>query len=298
MIIHTHGTGHVYRGHKLLLSAVWASLLQAALVAKTDQPLTVGADLPDQQDHISIICKEQPLKWILSQFESQSGLSFVYSNDDLDVNRKYSVAVRKMKVNDALYKIFSPLKLRYEIAGDKILLRAVPPVPTTTTLPSGSPKDTATGVIVKGKVLDEKGNPLAGVSVEWKNEGLHTITDNAGNFQLKIPRLEGTLSFSYVGYEIKEVAVSSADLTIALSLLDKAMGGVVVVGYGTQKKVSLSGGGDVIRSSSPEGRATPNLSHALPGGSPQLTIHHTSFEPGQSVNINIRGIGTLGKKSH
>ena len=302
MIIHTHGTGHVHRNHKLLLFVLWALLLPPALQARTDPPenrgaVYVDAGLPDQQDHISIICKEQPLKWILSQFERQSGLSFVYSNDDLDVNQKYSVAVKKMKVNDALYKIFSPLKLRYEIAGDKILLRAIPPSATTTTLPSGSPKDTAAGVIVKGKVLDEKGNPLAGVSVEWKEAGLHTITDNAGNFQLKIPHLEGSLSFSYVGYEIKEVAVSSADLTVAMSLLDKAMGEVVVVGYGTQRKVSLTGGVDVIRSSSLEGRATPNLSQALQGAAPSLTIQQTSFEPGQPVNINIRGIGTLGNNS-
>src|SRR5882757_7332730 len=153
MIIHKYGNGHVYRRPQRLLFALWLLLLPTALLANTDQ-----------EYHISIVCRDQPLKWILSQFERQSGLSFVYSNDDLDVNRKYSVAVKKMKLNDALYKIFSPLKLRFEISGDKILLRAVAPPSTTATGSSGSVRDTS--VTIKGKVLDEKGNPLAGVSVD------------------------------------------------------------------------------------------------------------------------------------
>lgn len=249
-----------------------------------------------QPTRITVSCKDKPLKWVLNQFEKQSGYSFVYSNDELDVNAHCSISIRKLALNDALSELFTPLKMNFEVAGDKILVKAPNHEFRAVSITSAAD---APPVVVKGKVLDEKGAPLSGVTVSLKGgpASTSTTTDNDGNFSLTVPESTGTLRFSYVGYETKEAAITSGDLTMTLSPVDKSLSDVVVVGYGVQKKVSVSGGVDVIKSQALEGRASTNLTQALQGASPSLTIQQTSFEPGQPLNINIRGIGTLGDNS-
>ncbi|MHA4809648.1 TonB-dependent receptor [Flavitalea flava] len=293
MRIHTNRRCPVFLHLKLLLLiAAWITAPPGPLMANNPGKVFPASLQPNT---ISISCREQPLKWIIRQIEKQSGLSFIYSNDDLDINKKYSVAVKKRTLNEALQAIFSPLKLEFEIRGDKVLLHTAPPVQSSRDVPAGNLP--VKSVIVKGKVVDEKGNPLAGVTVELKEPSLRSVTDSEGNFQLQIPVLAGVLTFSYVGYEKREVSLTSSYIAVELFPLDKNLNEVVVVGYGVQKKVSVTGAVDVIRSTSIQGRATPNLTQALQGASPSLTIQQTSFEPGQPININIRGIGTLGDNS-
>ena len=147
---------------------------------------------------------------------------------------------------------------------------------------------------VKGRVLDENRNPVSGVTIQLKNSQSGTATDEAGNFSLNVPGAKGVLVFSFVGYTSREVPVSGEFMTVQLQPLNQSLGEVVVVGYSTQRKVSVTGAVDKITSASISGKPAANLSQALQGVSPNLIIQQRNFEPGQGLNINIRGLGTTG----
>jgi len=147
---------------------------------------------------------------------------------------------------------------------------------------------------VRGKVVNENNNPIAGVTVVLKNSSLTTTTDTSGDYSLSLPSRNGVLVFSYVGYTAKEAGVTGNNVSVQLLPVDNSLGEVVVVGYGTQRKISVSGAVDKITAEAIEGKPAANLSQALQGVSPNLIIQQPNFEPGQGLSINIRGIGTLG----
>lgn len=148
--------------------------------------------------------------------------------------------------------------------------------------------------IVQGKVVNENNNPISGATVQYKNSGTATTTDAAGDFSLTVPSNNGVLVFSYVGYTPKELPVSNRNMNVQLLSLDNSLGEVVVVGYGTQRRISVTGAVDKVTAEAIEGKPVVNVSQALQGVSPNLIIQQRSFEPGQGLNINIRGLGTLG----
>ena len=147
---------------------------------------------------------------------------------------------------------------------------------------------------VEGKVLDEKGQPVIGATIQVKDGQGATSSDENGNFSIAVPGTNRTLVISYVGYASKEVAAGTGFITVTLEPGGAAMEEVVVVGYSTQRKISVTGAVDKIGQELIEGKPAVNISQALQGVSPNLIIQQTNFEPGQGLNINIRGLGTLG----
>lgn len=153
---------------------------------------------------------------------------------------------------------------------------------------------------VTGKVRDEAGTALPGVTVLLKGSGIGSTTDVEGNFSLNVPdgQENGVLVFSFIGYVTQEVPINrNSSLNITLSTDAKALQEVVVVGYGTQQRTSVSGSVDQVTSAVIEGKPAMTATQALQGTSPNLVIQQRSYEPGQSASINIRGISTLGNNS-
>ena len=149
----------------------------------------------------------------------------------------------------------------------------------------------------KGKVIDENSQPIIGATVQIKFSNTSATTDETGNFSLVIPNMKTVLVVSHVGFNTKEATASINPLVIQLTSKDRSLEEVVVVGYGTQKRISVTGAVDKIGVEDIEGKPAINLSQALQGVSPNLIIQQRSFEPGQGLNINIRGLGTLGNNN-
>ncbi|MGV3503664.1 MAG: SusC/RagA family TonB-linked outer membrane protein [Adhaeribacter sp.] len=148
---------------------------------------------------------------------------------------------------------------------------------------------------VKGQVTSQQGEPLIGVTVVLKGSTLGTTTDAAGNFALEVPDNKGVLVFSYIGYLNKEVPVGNAtNLKVSLALDAKALEEVIVVGYGTQKKVNLTGAVDQVSSQVLENRPLPNLTRGLQGVIPNLNIRMTDGKPTRSAEYNVRGATSIG----
>lgn len=148
---------------------------------------------------------------------------------------------------------------------------------------------------VTGKVIDQLGDPLIGVNVSVKGTTTGTITDFDGNYSLEAPS-NAVLLFSYIGYRVQEVAVSSQSIiNVTLTEDTQRLEEVIVVGYGVQKKVTVTG--SVASVSEDELTASPasNLSTGMVGRMPGVIGFQKSDEPGGGgTTIRIRGTNSLG----
>jgi sugar/nucleoside kinase (ribokinase family) len=150
-----------------------------------------------------------------------------------------------------------------------------------------------TKIQVNGTVTDATGEPLIGATVLEKASGNGTITDVDGNFSLAVPS-DAVLSVSYIGYKPQNIVVNGkTTFNVVLEDDSEKLEEVVVVGYGVQRKVNLSGSVDQINAKQLEARPITNISKGLQGMVPNLNIDFTSGEPGQAAKINIRGEASI-----
>ena len=148
-------------------------------------------------------------------------------------------------------------------------------------------------VLVKGIVTGTDGEPLIGATIREKSSGNGTITDIDGNFNIAVST-DAVLEISYIGYKSQQVLVDGkTNHVVKLEEDAESLEEVVVVGYGVQRKVNLSGSVDQINTKDLESRPITNISKGLQGMVPNLNIDFTSGEPGQAAKINIRGEASI-----
>jgi TonB-linked SusC/RagA family outer membrane protein len=157
----------------------------------------------------------------------------------------------------------------------------------------------AQNTVLKGKVSGETGEALPGVTVLLKGTANGAATDAEGNYSLSLPAGNGTLVFSFIGYQTKEVAFNNqTTLNVSLQPDAKALEEVVVVGYGTQKKATLTGSVASISNKQLKRSPALNLSNALAGQMPGVIASNRSGEPGRdNSTILIRGRSTTGNNN-
>ncbi len=148
---------------------------------------------------------------------------------------------------------------------------------------------------VKGKVVDEKGDALIGVTIKIKSSTEATTTDVNGNFSLQLPANETTIVLSYVGYITKEVAVKPSGTPIQISLIPEPnnLNEVVVVGYGTQRKRDVTGSIASVSAQTLQEAPSSNVISELKGRTAGVDIISNGSTPGSSAQIRIRGDRTM-----
>ncbi|MES1249529.1 MAG: carboxypeptidase-like regulatory domain-containing protein, partial [Chitinophaga rupis] len=148
--------------------------------------------------------------------------------------------------------------------------------------------------VIKGRVTDETGQPLAGATVTIKASGSSTTTDAQGNFQLNPgKRINPTLVISYVGYADMEVKATSANLTVTLRPDAKALNDVVVVGYGTQRKRDVTGATATVKADEIAKRPLVRVEQALQGTTSGVVVQSNSGQPGSGLSVRIRGTNSI-----
>lgn len=152
--------------------------------------------------------------------------------------------------------------------------------------------------IVTGVVLDKSGMTVPGVTVSEKGTANATQTDFDGNFSLSVASPQSVIVFSFIGMQtIERKAGNGVKQSVVMQDSSTDLEEVVVIGYGTQKKAKLIGAVDQVNSKAFEDRPSVTTTLALQGRAPSLTIQQTNSEPGAGVNINIRGVSTLGSNA-
>jgi len=148
---------------------------------------------------------------------------------------------------------------------------------------------------ITGTVTDETGSAMPGVNVQVEGTSIGTITDINGKFSIEKTAESAALVFSFIGYITERVPVAGKTvININLRPDIKALEEVVVVGYGTQKKVNLTGAVDQITMESVQDISVPNISRALQGVIPNLNITINNGRPTTNPSYNIRGVTSIG----
>ncbi|MEO7765765.1 MAG: TonB-dependent receptor, partial [Ferruginibacter sp.] len=147
---------------------------------------------------------------------------------------------------------------------------------------------------VVGKVNDETGKPLTGVSVLVKGNRTATSTGSDGTFEIIAPTANSTLIFSYVGYEEQQVNLDNKkEISLNMKLLSNSLGDVVVIGYGTQKRKNVTGAVSSFDARKLEERPVQRIDQALVGQLAGVTVKQTTGVPGKAFSIQVRGSGSI-----
>jgi len=252
------------------------------IIASTLSLLASGSY--SQNARVSLDLKSVSVKDALKAIENSSEFFFIYNNELIDVNRKVDITVKDQKISDVLTKIFDGKDIEITVVDRKIVL-----APT-------SMGEQQQGKKVTGKVTDSNGGSLPGVSVVIKGTTSGSITDSNGNYTITNVPINGTLQFSFVG--MKKVEIDIKDKTaINIVLLEEAIGidEVVAVGYGTQKRSSLTASVGSINTEELKTAPVANLTNSIGGRISGVLFTQISGEPGHDVSkIYIRGMGTTG----
>lgn len=153
----------------------------------------------------------------------------------------------------------------------------------------------AEAIDIKGRVLDSNGMPIVGATVRTVgNKPLGTVTDLDGNFKIDTDK-NSTLEVSYIGYDSQQIKVDKDNLVIVLKEASQNLNEIVVVGYGTQKKVNLTGAVSQVGEEVFQNRSVSNVTQALQGAVPNLNIKMEDGKPSRSASFNVRGTGSIGQ---
>lgn len=232
-----------------------------------------------QSARISLNMQNATVEDVLNEIEENSEFYFLYNSRLINVDRKVNVDVNDKSIESILNAIFRNTEVEYKVGDKQIIL---------------SRRDLKLGVTqankkVNGVVKAPNGETIIGANVMVEGTAIGTITDIDGNFVLEVPE-NAVLAISYIGYAPTTVKVGNqAFLNILLKEDSQALDEVVVVGYGTQKKVNLTGSITAIKTSDLENIPTSNLSNSLAGRAPGVTITNNSGFAGASSAIRIRG---------
>ncbi|MFD0794522.1 SusC/RagA family TonB-linked outer membrane protein [Mucilaginibacter litoreus] len=152
-------------------------------------------------------------------------------------------------------------------------------------------------ITVSGRVVDENNQALPGVSVSIAGTTIGTVTDVNGRYKLNVPDTYAgrSITYSFLGFATQTTPISGRnEINITLKPNNTSLDEVVVVGYGTQKRINVTGAVGTISSKNIENKPVLNTYQALQGESPNLIIQQTNLNPGSDVTVNIRGVNSLG----
>lgn len=158
----------------------------------------------------------------------------------------------------------------------------------------GLPSGVFAQMNLRGKVLDEAGQPLPGAAVQIKGVASSTVTDTAGDFEISVPSSSSVLVISYIGYVSEEINVAGrSEILVTLQPDQKSLEEVVVIGYGTQRAEALTGSVASIRGDALREVPSANITQSLQGRVAGVEMTQNSTRPGAGMQIRIRGTRSL-----
>ena len=242
------------------------------------------------QAQITVEIKDMPLTEALRKLEEQSGYSFFYSSVLPDKDAIVSVSATGRSINYVMDALLRGLRISYEIKEDnQITLYEKVPSSETKSRKSGP-------VTISGKVYDTDGYPVIGAGVLVSGSTLGTVTDEEGSWTLELENENVEIEISSMGYSSQTLNVAGrSEFDVVLRPDTQFLEEVVVVGYGTQKKVNLTGSVAMVGAEEISARPISSLSSGLQGLLPGVTVVNATGQPGESnTTIRVRGIGTIG----
>lgn len=281
MQFNVHGKILIIRILPLLIRRVMKLTCILLLVAF----LQVSANSFSQSVNLSV--RQASLERVFSLIEKQTGYFFLYKSSDLKAAKPVTLQVTNAPVGQALHLCLNGQQYGYTIDDENkmIVIKKITEF-TETHIPPRA---------ITGKVVDEKGLPLPGATVKLKGTSLSVLTNTNGDFTLPGVTGDAVIVVTFIGYNPQEINVGSGStVTVHMAENVQALESVVVVGYGTQKKINLTGAVDQVGSQYFEDRPMPNITRGLEGVLPNLNLKINDGKPIRSAAYNIRGGTSIG----
>lgn len=234
-----------------------------------------------QEQKVTVELKNATLKQVFKSIEGQTTYRFSYRNTLVDDKNDITISKRQVGVSVVLNEALKGRNLKYTIVSSKSIV-------ISDKAEQASPSKTKR---VSGTVKSASGESIIGANVKVTGTTIGCITDIDGNFTLEVPE-DGQLIVSYIGFQTLEVPIGGkSSLSIVLKEDLEMLDEVVVVGYGTQKKVNLTGAVTSVSSDKLSERVQTNVMSSIQGVVPGVTVVNS---PNGGVSINFRGRGNLG----
>jgi TonB-dependent starch-binding outer membrane protein SusC len=233
---------------------------------------------------VTLSFQNETFEKVLNSIKQQTGLDLVYRVQIVDLNRKVSINVNSINVEDALKQILTGTNLGFEITNNKLYL--------TEKERTEQENTSSTLKKITGLVTDEKGDPIIGATILEINSNQGTVTDYNGYFSLNVIN-DGQIKISYVGYESQTVSISGkSSLKVSMTQTSKDLEEIVVVGYGTQRKKDLTGAVSIVDTKIINSKTATTIADLLQGAATGVYVRGGSL-PGGRTTIQIRGINSL-----
>lgn len=269
---------------KILLAMKLSILLMLATLFQ------VSAAVVAQE--VTIKVKNASLQQVFKSLKKQTGYDFLYLHEDLEHAKPVSLHVDKAPLAAVLATCLADQSLTYEIRNTAVLVRKKTKGTSQNTLAKAVvPKQQRD---ITGKVTDENGEPLGGVTVAVKGKSIAVTTDPEGNYRISVPQSNDVLVFNFLGYQVQEAPLTdSAVVDIALLASVSDLDEVVVVGYGTQKRASVTAAISSVPMRELQDMPVSNVATAMQGKIPGVVIQQSSGAPGSTPAIKVRGLGSI-----
>lgn len=233
------------------------------------------------------------VKQAMNQLRQQTGYTFVFSSSDINTKKQVNVAANNAELSSVVEQILNGQDaIRYRIDGKKIIISrdSHGSINNSQTQPEKN-KDRKRRVT--GRIIDENGEPMIGVTVTAKGMTGGAVTDIDGNFTLNnVPEGIDYVHMSYLGYEEKTIKISNVNNKISMHPDDRQLDEVVVVGYGSSKKRDLIASVSTVKTEELSNIPVTNLTQGLAGRSPGLIVKASGGGINTTPAISIRGGGT------
>ncbi len=244
-----------------------------------------------QTTELNLKAQNSTVKQILRQIEDQSEFFFMYNDRKVDVNRKVNIDLEKKSIDEILQSLFDGTNTSYLIKDRQIVLYLNN---DNDFLNHGSSGFVQNIPSVSGKVTDETGEGLPGVTVLVKGTTTGTITDLDGNYQLNNLPEDAVLVFSFVGMQSQEVPVTRSSVDVVLSASTIGLEEVVAIGYGTIKKGDVTSSVASVKPEDFNKGAMKDVGQMVQGKVAGLAITNPSGDPTATTQIKLRGTNTIG----
>lgn len=241
---------------------------------------------------VTIKVKNASLLQVFKSLKKQTGYDFLYLSDDLKDAKPVSLHIDREPLAAVLESCFADQSLTYEIKKSSILVRKRSRE-THQNNPIKSVKPPQIREIT-GKVTDEEGQPLAGVTISLKGTSIAVTSNSEGNYRIKISGSGNALVFSFLGYQTQETALSETGvINVVLPTSVSDLNEVVVVGYGTQKRASVTAAISSVPMKEIQDMPVSNVATAMQGKIPGVVIQQNNGAPGSTPAIKVRGFGSI-----
>lgn len=266
------------------------SIMRLTLIICVISTLSVTANTYAQKMKITLNLNNVTLEQAFEEIKKESEFSFWYSNDEVDTKQKVSISVKNENIHQVLSKLLNSKNLDYSIDNKHILVHKSN---NNNVKNDNSVSIQQSGKKITGVIVDPKGEPVIGAVITIKGAKGGTVTDVDGSFTIEVPE-NATLIIKSIGFQNQEIVVGNqTSFNIQMVESTEVLSEVVVVGYGTQKKVNLTGAVSAISSDEIVKTKNENVQNMLTGKIPGVRVVQKSSEPGTFKNeFDIRGLGT------